>query len=236
MNKNQLILSGLFITLFIFLAANFAGVKLQLNADFLPHSFSIHTLMLLLTIIIILGMKDRVGYSISLPRINYLWKPVLIAIVVTIGVNILMEGISVILKKSTIPAVAGETVEGHALLASMDPLQIILFVFFYASIAEEILFRGFLQNYLHPLKTGGFRLFKRQISLPVIIAALAFGAAHLVLIKTGANMMFITRIVIFTSCLGLVAGYYQEKHNNNSYAIIVHMAGNLPAVIAAFFM
>jgi hypothetical protein len=34
----------------------------------------------------------------------------------------------------------------------------------------------------------------------------------------------------------LVAGYYQEKHNNNAYAILVHMAANFMGVIAAFLM
>jgi membrane protease YdiL (CAAX protease family) len=33
--------------------------------------------------------------------------------------------------------------------------------------------------------------------------------------------------------LGLIAGYYQEKYDNNAYAIIVHMSGNLMGLIGA---
>jgi hypothetical protein len=37
--------------------------------------------------------------------------------------------------------------------------------------------------------------------------------------------------------LGIAAGYYQEKYDNNtSYAIIVHMGGNLFGVLSAFLM
>jgi membrane protease YdiL (CAAX protease family) len=70
--------------------------------------------------------------------------------------------------------------------------------------------------------------------MPVIISAIAFGAAHLVLLATDASAFFLVRIVLFTTCLGLVAGYYQEKYNNHFYAIIVHMSGNFLAVIASF--
>jgi hypothetical protein len=36
--------------------------------------------------------------------------------------------------------------------------------------------------------------------------------------------------------LGLVAGYYQEKYNNNVYAILVHMAGNSLTILAVVLM
>ena len=39
--------------------------------------------------------------------------------------------------------------------SNLSVLQIIIFVFFYASIAEEMLFRGFLLNILRPLKKKG---------------------------------------------------------------------------------
>ena len=118
----------------------------------------------------------------------------------------------------------------------MSPVQVLFFMFFYASVAEEILFRGFLLNLLKPLKKRGISLFNRRISLSVIISALAFGLAHLILITAGIDALFLVRVVLFTFTLGLVAGYYQEKYDNTAYAIIVHMAGNSVAVIALFMM
>lgn len=236
MKKSNRVLAGLFITAFVFLTANYAGVKLQLNIEFIPYSFSIHSLMIMLSVIFIIVMNKHVHYALAVPRVRNMWKPFLIAIAVTIGVNILLELIYKLLGTGSTRVVAGDTVEGFALLDSMNPLQILIFVFFYASLAEEILFRGFLQNYLSPLLTGRIRLFGREISYPVIISALAFGAAHLIVIKSGASMQFVIRIVVFSTSLGLVAGYYQEKHHNNAYAVFVHMIGNLPAVIASFLL
>jgi len=34
----------------------------------------------------------------------------------------------------------------------------------------------------------------------------------------------------------MIAGYYQEKYDNNAFAIIVHMSGNLMGVIGALLM
>ena len=129
--------------------------------------------------------------------------------------------------------ILGGEVESHFALEVMSPLQVFLFIFIYASVAEEVLFRGFLQNILKPLKNKGIKLFKRHISVPVMISAVAFSLAHLTLIASGANNFFIVRILIFTAVLGLIAGYYQEKYENNAYAIIVHMGGNFMGLIAA---
>lgn len=69
--------------------------------------------------------------------------------------------------------------------------------------------------------------------MPVWVSAITFGLAHLILFATGASALFVFRIVVFTTLLGLVAGYYQEKHDNHAFAIIVHIAGNLMGLVAA---
>jgi membrane protease YdiL (CAAX protease family) len=168
-----------------------------------------------------------VDYKISLPRFKETLKPVLFGILTAIIINVFMGMITKIL---------GGRIEAHPALVKMSPFQIFIFVFIYASIAEEVLFRGFLLNILKPLKTKGMRIFRRNISIPVIISAVAFGLGHLILITTGVSGLFLLRIVIFTTVLGLIAGYYQEKYNNNAFAIIVHMAGNLIGVIGALLV
>lgn len=227
MKNSERILYGLTITIVVFLIATFTGSKIHFNIDFIPNSFVTHSLMLGLSIALIYGLKRYVNYKISWPQFKKIWKPILFGLLATIIVNILITIVTKIL---------GGEVEAHPALTEMSPLQIFIFVFIYASIAEEILFRGFLLNILKPIKTRGLRILKRNISIPVIISAFAFGLGHLILISTGVGGLFLVRIVIFTTILGLIAGYYQEKYDNNAFAIIVHMAGNSMGVIGVLIM
>lgn len=227
MKNNERIIYGLVITIIIFLTANILGSQIHLDSRFIPHSFVAHSILLLLSVIAIFAMRKTINYRISLPKFKNILKPIVIAIAATIAINLL---ITIAIK------LAGGEVEGHPLLAKLSPMQVLVFVFIYASIVEEILFRGFLLNILKSIEKRGVAIFKRKISLAVIISALAFGSAHLILITTGVGSLFLIRVVLFTFSLGLIAGYYQEKYDNNSYAIIVHMAGNSIAVIGTFMM
>jgi len=227
MKNNERLLYGIIITIGVFLISTFVGSKLHLNIEFIPYSFVTHSLMLLFSIVFIYGLRKQVDYKISLPRFKETLKPVLFGILTAIIINVFMGMITKIL---------GGRIEAHPALIKMSPFQIFIFVFIYASIAEEILFRGFLMNILKPLQMKGIRIFRRHISIPVIISAVAFGLGHLILITTGVSGLFLLRIVIFTTVLGLLAGYYQEKYTNNAFAIIVHMSGNLLGVIGALLM
>ncbi|MDW5299430.1 MAG: CPBP family intramembrane glutamic endopeptidase [Sedimentibacter sp.] len=227
MKNNERIIYGIIITIVVFVIATFAGSKLHLNIDFFPYSFVTHSLMLILSIVLIYGLRKYVNYKIALPQFIKTLKPILFGLLATIIVNISM---------TVITKTLGGKVEAHAALTKMSPLQIFVFVFIYASIAEEILFRGFLMNILKPLKAKGINIFNRNISVPVLISAVAFGLGHLILITTGAGGLFLLRIVVFTTTLGLIAGYYQEKYENNAFAIIVHMAGNSMGVLGALLM
>ena len=186
--------------------------------------------MFLLSLITIGVLWKEVQYRIAWPKLSRVFRPVLFGFLGFFLVNVLFGIITMM--------TTGDAAESHPAMQRMDALQIFVFIVIYASIAEEFLFRGLLMNLLKPLKDKGIKIFKRKISLPVIIAAVLFGLGHLVLIRTGAGTLFLVQIVTATTVLGLVAGYYQEKYNNNAYAIIVHMAGNLlaliPAIISSF--
>lgn len=232
MRNNERIIYGLAITTIIFLTATIAGSQIRLNNrlisdSLISDSFVSHSIMLLLVVIAISAMRKTINYRISLPKFKNILKPILIGIVTTIVINILL---------TIATQLAGGKVYAHPLLSKMSPMQVLVFVFIYASIIEEIMFRGFLLNMLKSLKKRGITIFKRKISFAVIISALAFGFAHLTLIKTGIDSLYILRMVLFTTSLGLVAGYYQEKYDNNLYAIIVHMAGNSIALIGAIIL
>ena len=82
----------------------------------------------------------------------------------------------------------------------------------------------------------GFKLFRRWISLPVLVSAITFSLAHLILLVSGVEALFMIRMLVFTFALGLIAGYYQEKYDNHAFAIIVHMAGNLMGLVSILMM
>jgi len=219
MKNNTRLLYGLLITILIFVIATLLGGRVSLHSNFFPNSFITHSVMLLLSAAVILALRNQVRYRIALPGFKSIWKPALFGFLTAVVINILL---------TVITRIAGGKLE------TSSPLQTFLFIFIYASIAEEVLLRGFLQNILSPLSVRGIRIFRCRLSLPVIISAVVFGLIHLILLTTGVSGLFATRIVIFTTVLGLFAGYYQEKHNNNAHAIIVHMAGNLMGLVAAF--
>ena len=122
-------------------------------------------------------------------------------------------------------------------LLNLSPLQLLLFVLIYASVAEELLFRGFLLNMLEPLIARGFRLFRIKISVPVIISAVLFGLAHFVLLKTGANIASVFSIVLGATVVGLIAGYFQEKYENNTLlGMVVHVTFNAMGAFGLLLM
>jgi membrane protease YdiL (CAAX protease family) len=120
--------------------------------------------------------------------------------------------------------------------ATESPIAVILTVWVYASICEEIFTRGLLQSWLAPLAGHRVRLGRWALSVPVLTAALFFAAMHFVLWpKLGP----VTLVVVFLcAILGLIAGYYREKTGSLIPAILIHsffdIGGTLPAWISAW--
>ena len=183
---------------------------------------------LILSIIAIYLLKPN--FNIKLPKL----KPAIKVFFTGFGVTIL----TMILLNVLEMLITGEkpTGKGHPALNRMTITQVFFFVFIGASIAEEMVFRGFLLNMISSLKKYKLHLFKKQIGLHIIISALMFGAAHLILLKNGADLTFTLRIVVLTTIVGVFAGYFQEKYNNTSYAILTHMGANLTGVIGMIVM
>lgn len=74
------------------------------------------------------------SYNISMPKFKKVLKPIAMGVIVTVTIGILM---------TVVTKVSGGELEVHPAFSVMNPLQVFIFVFIYASIAEEILFRGF---------------------------------------------------------------------------------------------
>lgn len=124
---------------------------------------------------------------------------------------------------------SGEDVKG---ILDLSHLQSIVFVWIYASTCEEIFTRGLLQSFLAPLAKYGFNLFKRwRLSLPVLFSGLFFGMMHIVAIdKMGPP------VIVFTSILGIIAGYYREKTESLIPAIIIHALFNIGGMLPMWLL
>lgn len=229
MDKNKVLIIGIIVTIIIDYIATLYGGMLNVKVDFIPHSFGTHSTMLLLSILAIILFRKYVNYRISVPTFKKVLKPVVFGFFASAFMNMVMMSIIASTKGSDSVAIQMPT-------SDLSIFQIIVFVFIYASIAEEMLFRGFLLNILSPLKDKGITFLNRKLSLPVVISAILFGVSHLILLSPDRNNVFVYGIVISASVLGIIAGYYQEKYENNAYAVLVHMAGNLVAVIGTIGM
>jgi len=111
-------------------------------------------------------------------------------------------------------------------------LEDIIFVWIYASTCEEIFTRGLLQSFLSPLSRYGINLSKKlRLSLPVLFSGLFFGMMHIVAIdKLGPP------VILFTSALGIIAGYYREKTESLIPAIIIHAIFNIGGMLPMWIL
>jgi membrane protease YdiL (CAAX protease family) len=112
---------------------------------------------------------------------------------------------------------------------SFAPGQVPLFLLV-ASLVEELCMRGWLQGFLEPLRPRVVKLGPLSLSVPVLTAALVFGAWHLPALSfdvwTGANM------VVFTTLLGVLAGTSRERTGSLVPAMATHLAGNAGGIVA----
>jgi membrane protease YdiL (CAAX protease family) len=120
---------------------------------------------------------------------------------------------------------------GPSPLKDLNFIQVVLLVWFFASIAEEVLVRGYVQSYLEPLKDRYFQAFRMRVSLPVIISALFFAAMHLILLSTGTPLLATYIIVAFAFFLGLVAAYQRERTSSLLPAFAAHISFNIGGVV-----
>jgi membrane protease YdiL (CAAX protease family) len=120
----------------------------------------------------------------------------------------------------------GHTAVGPA--AGFTKLQIIVFVWIFSSLCEEILVRGLLQTLLSRTANAGAAI-RHRLSMPVVVSGLFFGAMHLTLIRLMGPGAIL--IVLLATCLGLIAAHYREKTGSLLPAILIHMLFNIGATL-----
>ena len=131
---------------------------------------------------------------------------------------------------------AGVSPSGPGPGANGSPVAVILTIWIYASICEEIFTRGLLLGWLSPLARHRIRVGNFGLSVPVLASALFFAAMHVVLWPLLGP---VTLLVMFLACiLGLIAGHYREKTGSLIPAILVHaffdIGGTLPLWISVW--
>ncbi len=182
---------------------------------FITHSF-MWVLSILVVVLLIKGRLGDYGFTRGQFRLTagiFLWV-IPTAILSIIGFFALRSG--------------AEAKPGF----DLSPLQSVIFVWIYASTCEEVFTRGLLQSFLSPLARYGISLSKKlRLSLPVLFSGLYFGLMHIVAIdKMGPP------VIVLTSLLGIVAGYYREKTGSLIPAIIIHALFNIGGMLPMWLL
>jgi len=218
MNSKLKIFAGIFITLIVLALSSGIEITTKSVLVSIPMGVSSQVGILIISILLILifSKKRIIEFNIGKVKIQQL--------IIPIGLTIFL----LIIRQLTLLII--EDV-GHPVSVSMSILQQFIFIVILASISEELLFRGFLQNMLSPIKSYGIKLLNTRLSLPVIISGVLFGLMHFGMLGAGASFSFVIQIVVLGMFLGMIAGYFQEKYNNFTFAFIVHFTANLCGLI-----
>jgi membrane protease YdiL (CAAX protease family) len=212
------IVVGIFFTFLILALASCLEITVTSRFDFLPSGVTSQIGIFILSIILIsVFSKNRIiEFHIRKLKLKQLIYPIIFTVILLI----ISQLISIFIKE-----------KGHPVADSMSLFQKLLFIVIFASISEELLFRGFLQNMLNSFKSYGVKLFHIKVSVPVLISGFLFGLMHFGMLGAGASFRFVIQIVVAGMLVGMIAGYYQEKYNNFLFAFFVHMTANLSGLI-----
>lgn len=110
-------------------------------------------------------------------------------------------------------------------------LQMILTIWLWSSICEEVLVRGLLQGFIKHFK----HIKIARLSLPVLISGFFFGSMHLSLLNAGMGHWFVCVIVLNTTAIGLLAAYYREKSDSLIPPILIHILANVVGSMPIIF-
>jgi membrane protease YdiL (CAAX protease family) len=184
--------------------------------SFFPPSSVTHTVMLALSLAVMLLLSKRQLHVYGLTRGTYSFSPRILLWVLPTAVLSIASAV--------VSPVSGPT----GGFGELTKLQLVVFVWIYAGISEELLTRGLLQTLL-ARSAGRGSAVPRGLSMPVVVSALFFGAMHIVLVGSmGAAAVPVILLAVF---LGLVAARYRERTGSLLPAIIVHGLFNIGGML-----
>ena len=106
-------------------------------------------------------------------------------------------------------------------------MQMILTVWIWSSLCEEVLVRGLVQGFIQRFQSLKFL----RLSIPVLVSGFFFGAMHLSLLSKGMSEWFVAFIVFNASVIGFMAAYYREKTGSLIPSFWVHFIANIVGAI-----
>jgi len=176
---------------------------------FIPHT----SMLLISTLILFIIGKGKLGqYGYKLPDNFNFSQIVILPLAVGVIANIIL---------TFMPDHESIMPEGYSFG------HIMVFIWLYASICEEIYARGLIQGYLKPLVNHALVIFKIRLSLPVLSGAAFFSLIHLMAFAATLNPLTLIVFLVIAFILGLIAGYQLEKTGSLIPAVIVHMIFNI---------
>ncbi|HVP36875.1 MAG TPA: CPBP family intramembrane glutamic endopeptidase, partial [Terriglobales bacterium] len=223
-NKNSQITTALSVAIGIFIIAIL--LPKLIFSSVLPLLMTTQGLELLLSLlaIIIFGKSKFSEYGFCQPKTSQ--QPA-----ESRGRWIRISLIAPLLGMVATPLILGLGGNGNPLVKNLTFPQIVLFVWVFSSVIEEVFTRGFLQGHLSVLSGRYFRLLFFRVELPVMISALFFACMHFALLFRGIDAITMVVTFIFTFSIGLMAGYLRAKTGSLIPAIAVHMLANIGGMI-----
>ncbi len=111
-------------------------------------------------------------------------------------------------------------------LGPHSPIEIVLLVWVYASICEEVFVRGLYQSCLAPVVQYRLPVFRKwSLSAPVVLSGLFFGGMHVVVWpRMGPKALVIMAVA---AILGIIAARYRERTGSLVPAILIHALFNI---------
>jgi membrane protease YdiL (CAAX protease family) len=190
------------------------------QGDFLPGSFSTHSVMLAASVVIIGLWPGRSFADFGFTRGTYRFRPSILLWVLPTAVLSLLSRL------------APRPPEAESIIAGQSHLQLVLFVWVYASVCEEVLTRGLLQSIVAGWGRSGEA--STKFSMPVLVSALFFGAMHLVLLGPMGPSAAVP--IVLATLLGYLAARYRESTGSLIPAVIVHALFNVGGMLPGWII
>ncbi len=227
-SKSQII--KVFIAVLLGLLVLFASAFMAIiGTKFIPGSFGFITEIPFLTHSGMLVLSTLIIWFLSKGKLSdYGFKKPIDLDLARIIMLAMSVGIIVALFRSFLAGGWGGSVE------DAFSIQIIIGIWLYASIAEEVLTRGLVQGHLKSLAEQGLTISGTRISVPVFVGALFFALMHIAMVTLGVDLVSVAATVISAFVAGIIAGYYCEKTGSLAPAILVHMLFNVTGSLVFF--
>jgi membrane protease YdiL (CAAX protease family) len=140
----------------------------------------------------------------------------IVSIILILQIIPLIASLFLILSKNTLPQT----------WMSKSLIDIIFIYLFLSPICEEFFFRGLLQTIMAPLENLKLKIFNVKISMPVALSAVMFTLIHIDFSYNALTTFAAIKTIISITFLGLVCGYFREKHKSLLPAIFAHSLYN----------